>query len=56
MRTSPSPSRARATAGVPDAPSGQTTGLLATFGRVWASEADQAALEAFDPVLPPEEP
>ena len=42
--------------GSPDAPSGQTTGLLATFGRVWAAEADQAALEAFDPVLLPEEP
>ena len=42
--------------GEADAPSGQTTGLLATFGRVWAAEADQAALEAFDPVLLPEEP
>ena len=42
--------------GSPDAPSGQTTGLLATFGRVWAAEADQAALAAFDPVLLPEEP
>lgn len=42
--------------GEADAPSGQTTGLLATFGRVWAAEADQAALAAFDPVLLPEEP
>ncbi|WP_454941226.1 putative glycoside hydrolase [Evtepia sp.] len=42
--------------GEADAPSGQTTGLLATFGRVWAAEADQAALAAFDPVLLPEQP
>lgn len=46
----------QADSGSPDAPSGQTTGLLATFGRVWAAEADQAALAAFDPVLLPEEP
>lgn len=42
--------------GEADAPSGQTEDLLATFGRVWAAEADQAALAAFDPVLLPEAP
>lgn len=35
--------------------SGQTTGLLATFARVWAEEKDAAALVAFQPVILPEE-
>jgi len=35
--------------------SGQTTGLLATFARVWAEEKDAAALAAFQPVILPEE-
>ncbi len=31
-------------------PSGQTTGLLATFGRVWADQEDAGTLAAFAPV------
>lgn len=42
--------------GEADAPSGQTEDLLATFGRVWAAEEDQAALAAFAPALLPEQP
>lgn len=34
--------------------SGQTTGLLATFGRVWASQEDADTLTAFAPVVIPE--
>lgn len=42
-------------AAAPEAASGQTPALLATFpGRVWAAEADRAALSAFAPVLLPE--
>ena len=33
--------------------SGQTTALLATFGRVWTQAEDQEALAAFDPVVLP---
>lgn len=40
----------------PNPPSGQTTALLATFGRVWVQEEDQAALAAFHPAVLPEEP
>lgn len=36
-----------------DPVSGQTTALLATFGRVWTQAEDQAALAAFDPVILP---
>ena len=36
-----------------DPVSGQTTALLATFGRVWTQAEDQAALAAFDPVVLP---
>ena len=46
----------QADSGSPDAPSGQTTGLLAAFGRVWAAEEDQESLAAFAPALLPEEP
>lgn len=35
--------------------SGQTTALLATFGRVWAAEEDAGALAAFAPVALPGE-
>ena len=34
-----------------DPVSGQTTALLATFGRVWTQAEDQEALAAFDPVV-----
>lgn len=37
-----------------DPDSGQTTALLATFGRVWAAQADAGALAAFAPVELPE--
>lgn len=33
--------------------SGQTTGLLATFGRVWAAQEDAGTLAAFEPVVWP---
>ena len=36
-----------------DPVSGQTTALLATFGRVWTQAEDQEALAAFDPVVLP---
>lgn len=36
-----------------DPVSGQTTALLATFGRVWTQAEDQEALAAFDPVILP---
>ena len=36
-----------------DPVSGQTTALLATFGRVWPQAEDQEALAAFDPVVLP---
>lgn len=36
-----------------DPVSGQTTALLATFGRVWTQAKDQEALAAFDPVVLP---
>lgn len=40
----------------PNSASGQTTALLATFGRVWVQEEDQAALAAFHPSVLPAEP
>lgn len=36
-----------------DPPSGQTSALLATFGRVWAQQDDQQALAVFQPCLLP---
>lgn len=36
-----------------DPVSGQTTALLATFGRVWTQAEDQETLAAFDPVVLP---
>lgn len=36
-----------------DPVSGQTTALLATFGRVWTQAEDQEALATFDPVVLP---
>ena len=36
-----------------DPVSGQTTALLATFGRVWTQAEDQEALAAFDPAVLP---
>lgn len=36
-----------------DPVSGQTTALLATFGRVWTQAKDQETLAAFDPVVLP---
>ena len=39
-----------------DPVSGQTTALLATFGRVWTQAEDQEALAAFDPVVLPADP
>ena len=36
-----------------DPVSGQTTALLATYGRVWTQAEDQETLAAFDPVVLP---
>lgn len=43
----------RGDSAAPESPSGQTTALLASFGRVWAEEEDQTALAAFSPAAVP---